>query len=81
MKAVGKTSCWKVTDEDLCSVKSLDFFFERVITDLKENDFSGLSSLERIDLSGNGLEIIPKIRRGAVEVILGPPSLVFDFKC
>ena len=43
-QAVGKTSCSEITDQDLRSLTILDLSAEG-ITDLKSNDFSGLSSL------------------------------------
>ena len=51
-KAVGKTNYLEVTDQDLRSLKRLDLSYLG-ITELKENYFDGLSSLEELILDGN----------------------------
>ena len=58
VRAVGKASCSEVIDQDLRSLKELDLSYQG-ITDLKSNDFSGLSSLEWLYLSYNKLETLP----------------------
>ena len=54
----GKETCEQMTDQDLQAIVILDLSNEN-ITQLKTNDFSGLTSLQRLYLSYNQLESLP----------------------
>ena len=50
-----KENCAQITNQDLQAVVKLDLLGQN-IAQLKANDFSSLTSLEWLDLSGNQLE-------------------------
>ena len=58
LKEAGKTDCSQITDADLRAIVSLDLEEKWIVT-LKYKDFSGLTSLERLDLSHNKLRSFP----------------------
>ena len=54
-----KKDCVQITNQDLQAIVALDIL-DNNITQLKANDFSGLTSLELLNLSGNQLESLPE---------------------
>ena len=53
-----KETCEQMTDQDLQAIVKLDLSGKN-ITQLKANDFSGLTSLERLYLNDNKLQSLP----------------------
>ena len=64
LEKIGKQDCSKVTDKDLKTIISLDFGGSSItnlfLPELKVGDFSGLTSLQELDISDNFLSKLPK---------------------
>ena len=59
MKALKKSNCSEITDEDLGSITVLNLS-KKKITRLEEGDFSGLSALRELSLDYNKISELPK---------------------
>ena len=55
----GKKDCEQMTDQDLQAIIALDLS-EKSVEELKANDFSGLTSLQRLYLDRNNLASLPE---------------------
>ena len=63
LEKIGKQDCSMVTDKDLQTIISLDFgepSTNPFLQELKVGDFSGLTSLQKLDISNNSLFELPK---------------------
>ena len=55
----GVSDCAAVTEEHLAAITDYLGFWEAGISDLREDDFAGLSSLQQLDLRHNALQTLP----------------------